>query len=48
MLKEMKSTLEALKSRDEERAEEIRTIRRLVDDKGKEMDNLRGIFAGDH
>ncbi|EYC21645.1 hypothetical protein Y032_0019g3940 [Ancylostoma ceylanicum] len=45
ILKDVKSSLEALKARDEERAEELRSIRRMVDDKGKEMDNLRGILA---
>nr|CAG28316.1 spindle assembly abnormal protein 5, SAS-5 [Ancylostoma ceylanicum] len=45
ILKDVKSSLEALRARDEERAEELRSIRRLVDEKGKEMDNLRGILA---
>ncbi|VDK64157.1 unnamed protein product [Cylicostephanus goldi] len=45
ILKEVKSSLEALKAHDVERAEEIRSIRRLVDDRGKEMDKLRGIVA---
>ncbi|CAJ0590437.1 unnamed protein product [Cylicocyclus nassatus] len=45
ILKEVKSSLEALKAHDVERAEEIRSIRRMVDDRGKEMDKLRGIVA---
>ncbi|VDM72384.1 unnamed protein product, partial [Strongylus vulgaris] len=45
ILKDVRSSLEELKTHDVERAEEIRSIRRLVDDRGKEMDKLRGIVA---
>ncbi|PIO72713.1 hypothetical protein TELCIR_05353, partial [Teladorsagia circumcincta] len=45
ILKDVKSSLDALKARDEERADELRNIRRLVDERGKEVDLLRGMFA---
>lgn len=46
ILKDVKASLDALKTRDEERASELRSIRRLVDDRGREVDILRGMFAG--
>ncbi|PIO65856.1 hypothetical protein TELCIR_12451, partial [Teladorsagia circumcincta] len=45
ILKDVKSSLDVLKARDEERADELRNIRRLVDERGKEVDLLRGMFA---
>ncbi|KAK6056355.1 hypothetical protein COOONC_06140 [Cooperia oncophora] len=46
ILKDIKTTLDVLKARDEERADELRNVRRLVDERGKEVDVLRGMFAG--
>ncbi|ETN71902.1 hypothetical protein NECAME_14058 [Necator americanus] len=45
ILKGVRSTLEGLKVRDEERAEELRSIRRMVDEKSKEIENLKGFLA---
>uniref|UniRef100_A0A7I5EBV5 Protein kinase domain-containing protein n=1 Tax=Haemonchus contortus TaxID=6289 RepID=A0A7I5EBV5_HAECO len=45
ILKDVKSSLDVLKARDEERADELRNIRRIVDERGKEVDLLRGMFA---
>ncbi|KJH49664.1 hypothetical protein DICVIV_04210 [Dictyocaulus viviparus] len=45
ILKDVKSSLDALKIRDEERAEELRSIREVVNERGKEIDLLRGMFA---
>lgn len=45
ILKDVKSSLDALKIRDEERAEELRSIRQAVIERGKEVDLLRGMFA---
>ncbi|VDO33597.1 unnamed protein product [Haemonchus placei] len=45
ILKDVKSSLDVLKARDEERANELRNIRRIVDERGKEVDLLRGMFA---
>ncbi|VDL68474.1 unnamed protein product [Nippostrongylus brasiliensis] len=46
ILKQVKSSLDTLQARDEERASELRSIRRIVDERGKEVDLLRGMFAG--
>ncbi|VDL65713.1 unnamed protein product [Nippostrongylus brasiliensis] len=45
ILKQVKSSLDTLQARDEERASELRSIRRIVDERGKEVDLLRGMFA---
>ena len=46
LLKDVKASLEMEKTRNEKRDEEFRSFQRMVGDKFKEMDKLRGIVAG--